>query len=208
MSYDTRHRTNLPSVVLAGGRSLRMGQPKADALLCGKPLISQVLARLVPQVGAVAINHNGPIATPLPPDIDRFEDTIPGFLGPLAGIASALLYTRQSHPEATHVLTVPIDTPFFPTDLAARLNMGLDSADQIAVAWSGGNLHPIFGLWPVSISSVLEDFVRHDEKRRVRAFLAQHDTKYVQFPVIDGDDPFFNINSPEDLRSAEQRLQA
>ncbi|WP_414130267.1 NTP transferase domain-containing protein [Rhizobium jaguaris] len=139
-------------------------------------------------------------------------DIIPGKLGPLAGVLTAIRDATVKHPHASHIVTVPIDSPFFPSDLVGRLAQAIVSRDEIAIAASLSRDHPVFGLWPVSIADDLEIWLLKDDKRRVRDFLARHTVRTVDFATIQtliGPlDPFFNINTPDDLIAAERWLAA
>ncbi|QFI66589.1 molybdenum cofactor guanylyltransferase MobA [Sinorhizobium alkalisoli] len=198
------------AVILAGGRSTRMGTPKASASLGGRSLLAHVTARLRPQVASIAVNLNAEPGIALPSDTTMIADTIPGFAGPLAGVLAAMRHVAKASPDASHVLTVPIDTPFFPATLAARLRNALTSAGEIAVAWSLGAMHPLFALWPIGLADDLDAWIRIDEKRRVRAFIARHPSVAVDFAPIATTagplDPFFNINTPQQLQEAEAWL--
>jgi molybdenum cofactor guanylyltransferase len=200
-----------PAVILAGGRSSRMGRPKATITLGGRTMLTRVIERLRPQVASIAVNLNTDPGIALPSDPAVIADTIPGFVGPLAGVLVAMRHTAQVAPEASHVLSAPIDTPFFPSTLAARLQHALASGDEIAVAWSGGEMHPLFALWPIALADDLDAWIRTDTKRRVRAFIARHPSVAVDFPPIATKagplDPFFNINTPQQLEEAEEWLK-
>ena len=161
----------IAGLVLAGGRATRLGGgDKPLRLLGGRPMLARVLERLLPQVEQIAISANGDPARfaafglPVLPD-----DGPAGRAGPLAGILSGLQWARR---EAAFekLLTVAGDTPFFPTDLAARLNAAsAGHPDRIAVAASGGRRHPVFALWPVVArgkSPALSGRKSHFERRR------------------------------------------
>lgn len=127
MTGAPSHATFPPAVILAGGLSSRMGRPKAGLLLGGRSMLTRVIERLRPQVAGIAINLN---ADPDPASAFGLEvvpDTIPGFVGPLAGILAAMRHTVRKSPGASHVLTVPVDTPLFPKSLAARLKTAITS---------------------------------------------------------------------------------
>lgn len=206
----SRASSRPPAVILAGGRSSRMGQPKAGVVLGGRSMLMRVIERLRPQVGEMAVNLNADPALFPATDLEILPDTLPGFLGPLAGVLAALRHAAFKSPEPSHVLTVPVDTPFFPTSLAPRLSTALHSGAEIAVAFSAGEMHPLFALWPVALADDLEAWLHSDEKRRVRAFIARHASTAVEFPLIPTAagplDPFFNINTPEELHRAEAWL--
>lgn len=190
--------------VLAGGRSSRMGggdKPLLD--LGGRPILGHVLARLRPQVGSILVNANG--------DPERFEafgvpvvgDQVADFAGPLAGILAGLRWAQSSAPTATHVLTVSGDAPFFPDDLGARLSAAVAaSPGAMAIASSAGQLHPVFGLWPVAAADGLERDIKAGH-RAVHAWCEQRGTLAVDFPLamLGGRkvDPFINANTPLEL---------
>ena len=106
---------------------------------------------------------------------------------------------------------MPSDSPFFPTDLVLRLHAAISSVDDIVIAFSGGQDHPVFGLWPLSLSGEMEIFLRTDERRRLRDFFRLHVTREVDFPFLETPagplDPFFNINTPDDFTHAQKILE-
>ncbi|MBX5240495.1 molybdenum cofactor guanylyltransferase MobA [Rhizobium sp. NLR22b] len=199
-------RSDIAGVVLAGGRSQRMGRDKAEVMLGTESLLRHVLLRLSQQVISVAVN-----ADAVADDVPVVPDRIPGKAGPMAGIHAAIVY-GAGLPAITHVVTVSVDCPFFPTDLVARLAAALARPSQIAIAASEGRYHPVFGLWPVTLAADLEAWIATDEKRRVRDFLLRHDVTEVDFPLHPTRasllDPFFNINTPDDLIEAQRWLEA
>ncbi len=200
-----------PGFIIAGGLSSRMGSPKALALLGGETLLARVARRLAPQVESLHLNWNGPI----PPEglngLSPVADETEGHAGPLAGILTAMRHAARHHPAASHVATVPIDAPFFPRDLVARLTAGLRGTGDIAIAFSSDTMHPVFGLWPVGLADDLADFIANDDKRRVRAFIGRHIMRRVDFDTIDTPDgvfdPFLNLNTPRQLADAERLLE-
>jgi len=203
--------TEIPPFLLAGGRSSRMGVNKALVPLDGQRLLTRVAQR-IGQRQKVPVALNADADFPDPAGLPLVPDTLPGKLGPLAGVLAALRQATAHHPLTTHIVTVPIDSPFFPLDLVARLAEAIDGRDEIAIATSLGREHPVFGLWPISIADDLETWILTDEKRRVRDFLARHPVRAVDFPVMDTPlgalDPFFNINTPDELAAAERWLAA
>ena len=193
----------IAGLVLAGGRSRRMGTDKALVALAGVTLVARAVARLRLQVSAVSVSTNA--VAPYPAlDAPLLADPVPGFQGPLAGMLAGLLWARDAAPAVTHLATVAVDTPFFPTDLVARLAAG--PGDGVALARSAGRDHPTFALLPVSLADDLAAFLAVDPSRRVRDWLARHRPAAVDFAAPDGIDPFFNVNAPEDLAVAEARL--
>lgn len=200
----------LHALILAGGLSRRMGRDKATVLLGQKTMIARVAERLSPQVASLAVNAIQPpdpeLSLPLVPD------TIAGHAGPLAGILAGLKRTRTEYPAASHLLTVPADTPFLPADLADRLHAALGGTEEIALAASAGRSHPVVALWPLSIAADLEAWLADPANRRLQSFIARHAATVVDFPPIETAagplDPFFNVNTPDDLVAAERFLEA
>lgn len=188
-------------LILAGGKSRRMnGQDKAFAAFGGKTLLARALARLSAQVDTVFLSANGDPASYGEFGVRVLPDMAPGHAGPLAGILAG--FDAAMAAGATHVLSIAVDTPFFPADLAARLAEG--PPDEIAVAASAGRMHPVFGLWPVAYAAEARlALLRGDA--RMRDFVLARPHRIIAWGV-GGDDPFFNINTPDDLAAAERRL--
>lgn len=197
-------------VILAGGLSRRMGGGDKGLLdLGGTSILSRVIARLAPQVDRIAINANG--------DPDRFADhrlpvvpdSIDGFAGPLAGVLAGLDWAREHG--ADSIVTAAADTPFFPCDLVPQLlQAGEGMAHPLVLSATRGeegrlNRHPTFGLWPVALADDLR-MALADGLRKVVVWTDAHDGRLVEFP-IHGADPFFNVNTPDDLVAAQKMLK-
>jgi len=191
-----------PAVILAGGLARRMGGGDKCLLpLGGRPILAHVIARLRPQVAALALNAGGDATRFARFQLPVVADDVADFAGPLAGILAAMDWAAADLPSATAVLTVPADTPFLPRDLAARL----DAAGAPALARSGGRIHPVVGLWPLSLREDLRQALRKDGIRKVEAWTARLGAALVDFDAA-SIDPFFNINTPEDLERAAALL--
>jgi molybdopterin-guanine dinucleotide biosynthesis protein A len=195
-----------PGLILAGGKSSRMGTDKAFLKIGGDSILGHMVRRLKSQVCEVILN--APKGFPNPLGLRLVPDLTGSQAGPLAGVLSGLRDVVDHGLPATHLLTVPSDSPFFPADLAARLQAGTDDAMTIVITASGGRDHPVFGLWPLAIADDLEDWLSNPENRRIKAFLQRHRLVTVDFPMVETDfgplDPFFNINTPQDLEEARR----
>ncbi|MDX8464402.1 molybdenum cofactor guanylyltransferase MobA [Mesorhizobium sp. VK23B] len=204
---------SIAGIILAGGQSRRMGGGDKPLLSLGEGrLIDHVAARLKPQVGTLALNANGDPARFTSLDIPVISDTVPGYAGPLAGILTGLEWAA-TNPACRSLVSAAGDTPFFPGDLVERLVATADKRPgAIAVASSGGRWHPTFALWPLGLSDALHHFLVDEDNRRVSAFMERHGFVQVEFPMIEAEgrriDPFFNINTPDDLAQAEHLLQS
>ncbi len=190
----------IAGVILAGGRSSRMGgRDKALIELGGQSLLGRLSARFSPQVDALAINTNAALDEEarghklLP---DRFA----GFPGPLAGIHAGLCWAATL-PAVTHLATASVDTPFLPADFVARLASACADGAPVALARSEGRLHPTCALWPVALRARLEAFLEEGTSRKVMTFAEIAGYVAVDFPAVPFD-PFFNVNTPEDLAKA------
>jgi molybdenum cofactor guanylyltransferase len=191
-------------IIIAGGGSTRMGGGhKALLQLRGQRLVDHVRARLSPQCAGLALSVNDKAAfeglgLPLIED-----DAALKLAGPLAGILAGLDHAAAQQPNAEWVVSVPADAPFLPADLVARL-VAARAAEQaqIACAASGGRAHPVIALWPVRIRGELRDALLRDGVRRVDRFTARYRVAVVEWPTVPRD-PFFNVNEPGDLATAE-----
>jgi molybdopterin-guanine dinucleotide biosynthesis protein A len=193
-------------VVLAGGLARRMGGGDKGLLdLGGRPVLDHVLDRIEPQVAAVALNANG--------DARRFDhyklpvlpDPVENHPGPLAGVLAGLHWAAANGGD--RIVTVAADTPFFPADLVPRLLLAAERADApIALAETKDGRHPTFGIWDVSLKDDLARALA-DGIRKIVTWTDGHGAVSAQFEAHDGFDPFFNVNTPDDLDLARTMLK-
>ncbi|PZU84759.1 MAG: molybdenum cofactor guanylyltransferase MobA [Shinella sp.] len=199
---------SFPALILAGGLSRRMGRDKTMVDLAGKPMIAHVVERLRPQVSSLAVNAPPGVLPEI--GLPMLPDTIPGHAGPLAGVLAGLIHARQTTHEASHLLTAPADTPFLPVDLTARMTANI-APGRIVVAASLGRIHPVVALWPISLTDDLDEWLGNPDNRKLQSFIARHPSAAVDFPTVETAsgplDPFFNVNTPDDLARAEQILK-
>ena len=194
-------------VLLAGGRSERMaGEDKSLIDLGGKPLIAHAAGRLRPQVDRLVVNTNGDAARfaflelPVVPDADG------GYSGPLAGLLAGMDWTLANAPGTQWIVTVAVDTPFIPSDLVATLLAASRDAATIRLAASNGRMHQVIGLWPTALRDDLPAWLQSGPSKAVRDFLSTKPHIAVDFDTRAGLEPFFNINTPEDLARARGML--
>ncbi len=190
-------------VLLAGGQARRMGGgDKALILLDGKPILAHVIARLAPQCAALALNANGDPTRFAEFGLPVIADDIADFAGPLAGVLAGMDYAAATSPDTTAILTAPADTPFLPPDLAARLDAAKRGARApIAVAASGGRTHHAVALWDIALRDALRQALLMAGLRKVSAFIGLFPSVAVDWPTTPHD-PFFNVNSPQDVETA------
>jgi molybdopterin-guanine dinucleotide biosynthesis protein A len=187
-------------VVLAGGEGRRIGGGKPQRRLGGRSLIERALGfagELSPHV-ALSVRVAGQGAGAVPELIDD-----PQLEGPLAGIGAALRFAEGRGLD--QVLTLPCDSPFLPADLLVRLGAALAPGKGAAIPSSGGRLHPICGLWRREVMARLADYAGSG-RRSLHGFAEFVGCAVVEWSVQPVD-PFFNVNSEEDLRRAERMLR-
>lgn len=185
----------ITGLVLAGGQGRRMGGvDKGLAPLRGRPMVAWVLERLAPQVGELLINANQ--------NLDQYgalgyrvvRDEIGGFAGPLAGLQAGMRAART-----TFVLTCPCDSPFIPTDLAARLFAALGPRDTDLAVVKTGNWHqPVFALVRTALMPNLTAFLEKGG-RKIDAWYTT--LKFVEVCFDDEEEAFSNINTLDELKS-------
>jgi len=196
-------------LLLAGGQSRRMGGgDKALRVIGGVPLLERVIERMRPQVETLVLNANGDPARFASFGLPVVPDSVPGFAGPLAGVLAGLDWTAEHRPDCTHVVSVATDAPFLPRDLVLRLVQATEEAGaDLACAASGGQPHPVIGLWPVRLREDLRHAIVDETVRKVDVWTARHRLATVPF-ASEPIDPFFNANRPEDFTTAAALLAA
>lgn len=201
MSFNSPANTNLAIHVLAGGRATRMqGEDKGLLELNGKPLLEHVLERLPSQVTTIYISANRQPEQYQAYGWPVIGDNLEGFLGPLAGIHAAMLAC-----ESEWLLTVPVDCPFMPNDLLPRLSQAVIAANRpLAVVHDGKGLQPTFSLLHQSLMQSLQQYLQQGG-RKTGEWLRQQEPALADYS--DNPNAFININTPEDLELAEQRLR-
>jgi molybdenum cofactor guanylyltransferase len=189
------HKDAITGLVLAGGRGTRMGGvDKGLQAHLGVPLAQYALERLRPQVGALLLNANRNLAAYRAMGAPVWPDEMAEYPGPLAGMLAGL-----THCSTPYLVTVPCDTPNFPTDLVARFAEGLEIDAEMATAYTqeveGLRAQPVFCLMKASLRDSLNAFIRSGE-RKTGLFAAQHHSTRVVFH-----DPaaFANANTLDEL---------
>lgn len=188
-------RDEITGLILAGGLGRRMrrdGQETNKALrpFHGRPMIDHVIERLGPQVGALLINANADVQAFATRGVPVVPDAIAGHAGPLAGLHAGLQVAATPW-----VLTAPCDSPFLPPDLARRLADAVTGSTDLAVVHTGEQAHPVFMLAARHLFAHLDDFLARGE-RKIDLW---YETLAVVRVDFGDDQPFRNINTPEDL---------
>ncbi len=207
MTQPVALRNDVAGTVLAGGLARRMGGGAKGMLdLGGCSLLDHVIARLRPQVRMMVLNTNDDDPHLASSAFSLAPDMLPGRPGPLAGVLAGLDWVFANVPGLNWIVTVPTDTPFLPADLVERLCDAVQgSGADMACAASAGRRHPVVGLWPVHVRNDLRDALIREGVRKIDAWTGRYRVAEASFsdrPV----NPFFNINTPEDLEEARALL--
>lgn len=175
------------------------GREKGFLKVGGAPILSRIAKILASQCSTMMISAAGDPSRFAPFDAQVIVDQ--QCRGPMSGLADVLEWCAGSDLGITHILSVPSDTPFLPDDLGARLAAALEPDMFACCAASGGRLHPIVGLWPLAARHAMHEAIA----RNALSFHAVLEGK--PFAKVEWQteprDPFFNINTPEDLAFAE-----
>lgn len=201
---ETRAICELAGVILAGGRSRRMGGGfKALAPLGGKPLIRHVIDRLRPQVRTLVLSVEKHVLDLEAIGLPQVEDPSPGSRGPLGGLLSALTNMEMG---CEWMLLAPCDAPFLPLELAERLlNCALDNDQAGCVVRYDSEIQPTFSLWHRRLLPRLQEAVLEGDMAGFKQFL--RDTPVATLDWESSDlSPFFNVNDPDALVEAARLL--
>ena len=194
-----------PGVLLAGGLARRMGGgDKPMRQIGGRTILERVIARLRPQCDTLVLNANGDPARFVSFGLPVIADSVANFPGPLAGILAGLDWAAENRPDAAWVLSAAADCPFLPRDLVARLHRArIEQNAELAVAASGGQSHPVIGLWSVALREELRHALVIEDIRKIDRWTARYRLATVTW-VTEPLDPFFNANTMDDLAQAER----
>jgi molybdopterin-guanine dinucleotide biosynthesis protein A len=192
-------------VLLAGGLARRMGGgDKPLKEITGRTILERAIERLAPQCAALILNANGDPARFAFTGLTVVADDVPGFAGPLAGILAALDWAARNRPDLESVASAAGDSPFLPLDLVSRLHAAREAAGvPLACAESGGQAHPVNGLWPVALRDDLRHALVAEDMRKIDRWTARHGVARASW-LAEPLDPFFNANTPQDIAAAEQ----
>ena len=196
---------NILGTVLAGGKSQRFGEDKSQANLANKPLIDYMLSEIIDQFNEILIVSNNSIKFNKSKNITIIEDYKKG-LGPLGGVLSAMKWNKINKKNYQWIATFPVDTPFFKKEILTDFikNINFNESDLFFIK-SNNTRHNIFGLWSINLLDRLENDLNNGE-RKVELWANNVGVKLInmEFP---NNDPFFNINTKEDLEKAKEILK-
>jgi molybdopterin-guanine dinucleotide biosynthesis protein A len=195
---------NILGAILAGGKSKRMGEIKLFLELNDKPLIEYTIDKVKKYFEKTIIITNQENEFFSKNNLITVKDHIEGQLGPLVGIFTAMQWAKKNFPECAWVATFPCDTPFFPESIIKKfIEESKKNESLLLCASSHGRKHNIFGLWSLKLYDKLYDDLINGKVRKVQDWTKKHKVKNLELKFKNYD-PFFNINTREDLEFAKK----
>ena len=192
-------------VVLAGGKSQRFGEDKSQVKLNNKLLIDYILSEIIDQFNEILIISNNQIKFKNSVKITKIKDIIEG-LGPLGGILTAMKWIKNNKKDFKWISTFPSDTPFFTKKELKIFYEKIDiKKNKLFFIKNKNTRHNIFGLWSIDLLDKLESDLQKGE-RKVELWADSVDVKIVNIDYKEKD-PFFNINTKEDLKKAYKMIE-
>ena len=191
---------NILGVVLAGGKSQRFGQNKTQVKLKNQLLIDYILKEIVDEFKETLIIANEPIKFMKSKSISVIKDYQIG-LGPLGGVLTAMKWIKQNNKNYKWISTFPSDTPFFTKKELKYFYKNIRINDgKLFFIKNEDTRHNIFGLWSLDLMEQLEsDILKGERKVEFWANTIGVNTVNIEHK---NPDPFFNINTKDDLKKA------
>jgi len=188
-------------VVLAGGKSLRFGEDKSQVKLNNKSLIDHILSEVLTEFKELLIVSNNLIEFNKSENISIISD-FKNNLGPLGGVLTAMKWIKDNKKDYQWISTFPTDTPFFKNqilkDFYDKINL---KNGKLFFIKSNNTRHNIFGLWSIDLADKLEKDLENGD-RKVEDWANKVGVNIIDMQ-FEKNDPFFNINTKEDLEKAK-----
>jgi len=195
---------NILGAILAGGQSKRMGKDKLFLELNNKKLIEHTIDKVKKYLKTVIIITNQDNEFFSKNNLTTVKDCVEGQLGPLVGILTAMKWAKENLNKCSWIATFPCDTPFFPESIIKSFIEESEKKESLILcASSHGRKHNIFGLWSLDLYDKLKDDLINKKIRKVQDWTEKSKIKNLEFKFKDYD-PFFNINTEEDLEFAKK----
>ena len=193
---------NILGTVLAGGKSQRFGEDKSQVKLDGKLLIDYILNEIISEFKEILIVSNNQINFKHSDTISMISD-LKKDQGPLGGVLSAMKWVKESNKDYKWISTFPVDTPFFKKKILQNFLSEINLEEgKLFFIKSNNTRHNIFGVWSIDLMDKLEEDLNNGE-RKVELWANSVGVKVIDMEFLN-EDPFFNINSKEDLEKARK----
>ena len=196
---------NILGTVLAGGKSQRFGEDKSQVKLGDKLLIDYILSEIIEEFKEILVVSNSSIDFKHSEKISVIED-IKKNLGPLGGVLTAMKWIKNNNKDYKWISSFPADTPFFKRSILQKFLQDIQPEEsKLFFIKSNNTRHNIFGLWSIDLMDKLEEDLNKGE-RKVEVWANSIGVKIINIE-FQNEDPFFNINTKEDLEKAKDRLK-
>ncbi len=200
-------QADILGVILAGGNATRLGQAlKSGILVRGQSLLERVesairddCTHILLSVGKHQKNqfHSAP----------NFIALSDSGNGPAAALIEMAAFALSELPQTQFLLTVAVDTPFFPSDFAARARQILTPQLDVVVATFGDQVYPTNALWRLSSFSPKTHERRNPSHRALFSLLDRREWARLDYSSLQSDNPFVNINTPADLIACNRQAE-
>ena len=196
---------NILGTVLAGGKSQRFGEDKSQVKLDGKLLIDFILSEIVDEFKEILIVTNNQIAFQKSKKISTIKDFKKG-QGPLGGVLSAMKWAKEKNSNYKWISTFPVDTPFFKKEILKKFLSEINMEEsKLFFIKSNNTRHNIFGMWSIDLMKKLEEDLKKGHKK-VETWANSIGVKIINMEFM-YEDPFFNINTKDDLEIAKKKIK-
>ena len=196
---------NILGTVLAGGKSQRFGEDKSQVKLDGKLLIDHILNEIINEFKEILIVSNNQINFKHSDNISIIGD-LKKDQGPLGGVLSAMKWAKETNKDYKWISTFPVDTPFFKKEILQSFLSEINLKEsKLFFIKSNNTRHNIFGIWSIDLMDKLEEDLNNGE-RKVELWANSVGVKVIDMEFFN-EDPFFNINSKEDLEKAKKKIK-
>ena len=198
---------NILGIILAGGKSSRFGEDKSIAKLGDKTLLDHTIDKIEKEFTETLVISNNKEFNFKNHKIHVVEDCIEGQLGPLVGILTAMKWVISNKKNYKWIASFPCDTPFFDIKLISELKIKVkETSKKLIFLNSNKKRHNIFGLWSLGLYEKLESALNRGD-RKVELWANEIGVKTIDFEHENNKDPFFNINTEEELEIAKKLLK-
>lgn len=193
---------NISGIILAGGRSTRMGADKAALAMSGIPLLERAAGLLTPFADDIVVVTRD--RTKITHPIRVIPDEIPD-RGPVAGLLSGLHAVRHAR-----AIVIPVDLPLLTPGFLKYLIESSYGWDLTIPRWRDG-MEPLVGVYAVGCGAALAASLSRGEDS-LQSFILTTDlsVRFLEEPEIrqfgDPSRLFLNVNTPEDASLAESFL--
>ena len=190
-------------LILAGGLSRRMGGKNKFLKKKNKNnIIDLIISRAEKQVPNLILNTNDKIPYLSKFKLKEIPDLIKGYHGPLVGILSGMEWAKKQKEKIDYLATFSCDAPFFPDNLIKKLSNEITNKNlDIVIPKYKNQKHPVFGLWSLDLIDSLKKYLFEEKMKKIDTWIFKNNYKIIDFENKEYD-PFFNINTPEDLEKA------